>query len=183
MSKYLFYVAVFLTIALTAGARELQDGQVATATSVTPFELRGASVSTDKGVPSWPVMPGDVVVAGDSGVTLSFQDGSKIVLGVMSEAKVSIMGGTPVFDLESGFAQYSLKAPSSVVLMVYGKTVPPKKSSGDLGTSLGNQASAVRHPLLNKSTILIVGAQGAAAAVGYTAYKEVSGGSSVSPSK
>ena len=106
--------------------------QVATITSDGPFQLRGANVTPDQGVPSWPVMPGDTIQAGDKPLTITFEDGSQIVLAPGSSAKVDLSGKTPVFQLETGSAHYSLKALDSVKLMTVDKPVTPKDLAGIL---------------------------------------------------
>ena len=64
-----------LTALLAAVTLMCAQGQVATVTSTAPFQLRGANVTTDQGVPSWPVMPGDAIKAGSEPVVISFAGG------------------------------------------------------------------------------------------------------------
>jgi hypothetical protein len=120
------YLAVFVAVAVLA------QTQVATITSESPFQLRGASVTPGQGVPSWPVMPGDTIRAGQTPLTLTFPDGSTIVLAPGATAEVELSGNTPVFRLESGSAHYMLKTRSSVILEERGTTVSPKGLAGDL---------------------------------------------------
>jgi hypothetical protein len=106
--------------------------QVATITSDGPFQLRGANVAPEQGVPSWPVLSGDTIKAGDKPLTVTFEDGSQIVLAPGSSAKVDLSGKTPIFQLETGSAHYSLKALDSVKLMTLNKPVTPKDLAGNL---------------------------------------------------
>src|ERR1039458_3493016 len=112
MSK-LVYV---LTALLAAVSMLFAQTQVATVTSTAPFQLRGANVTTDQGVPSWPVMPGDAIKAGSAPVVVSFAGGSSVTLEPGSSAKITIAGQTPSFLLECGAARYSLSALSAVKL-------------------------------------------------------------------
>jgi hypothetical protein len=181
MRKTGLLMAALLVFAVGAKAQ----GQIATATSSEAFELRGASVSTTNGVPSWPVMPGDVVVSGDAPVTLTFADGSKVMMSVLSKGTVTMENGVPTFDLQSGLADYSLKSPGAVQLKVYDKTLPTKHVQGSVSTSnVGVTPISAVHTGLPWNAILIGGAAaGASAGIGYGVYSAVSGGSSVSPSR
>src|SRR5258708_22978238 len=116
--------------------------QVATITSESPFQLRGANVTPGQGVPSWPVMPGDAIQAGETPLTITFQDGSTIVLAPGSSAKVDLSGKTPLFQLENGTAHYSLKSSNAVKLMELKTLVMPSYLAGDLQTSNGSSKLA-----------------------------------------
>jgi hypothetical protein len=182
MRKTGLLMAALLVFAVGAKAQ----GQIATATSSEAFELRGASVSTTNGVPSWPVMPGDVVVSGDAPVTLTFADGSKVVMSVLSKGIVTVENGVPTFDLQSGLADYSLKGPGAVQLKVYDKTLATKHDQGSLSTSesgSGSPISPLHSGLPWKGILIGAGTAGASAGIGYGVYTAVSGGSSVSPSR
>ena len=105
-----------LTALLAAVTLMCAQSQVATVTSTAPFQLRGANVTTDQGVPSWPVMPGDAIKAGSAPLVTTFADGSSVILEPGSSAKITISGQTPAFQLECGTARYSLSALSAVKL-------------------------------------------------------------------
>src|SRR5258706_14466037 len=98
-----------LATAMILGIIAFAQTQMATITSDSPFQLRGASVAPGQGVPSWPAMPGDVIQAGQTPLTLTFNDGSTIVLAPGSVAKIDLSGKTPLFQLQSGSAHYELK--------------------------------------------------------------------------
>ena len=100
-----------------AAAAVSAQGQIATLTSAGPFQLRGAPVTTDLGVPSWPAMAGDTIQAGQTPLTVTFADGSTIVLAPGSAARLSVSDETPVLQLETGSAHYTLKTASSVRLL------------------------------------------------------------------
>jgi hypothetical protein len=105
-----------LTALLAAVPIMCAQGQVATVTSTAPFQLRGANVTTDQGVTSWPVMPGDAIKAGSAPVVITFAGGSSVILEHGSSAKITILGQTPTFQLECGTARYSLSALYAVKL-------------------------------------------------------------------
>src|ERR1035438_9878724 len=94
-----------LTALLASVSLMFAQGQLATVTSTAPFQLRGATVTTDQGVPSWPVMPGDAIKAGSAPVIVSFLDGSTVTLQPGSSARVTASGETPSFLLECGAAR------------------------------------------------------------------------------
>jgi hypothetical protein len=107
------FVCVWVAL-LAAVPMICAQGQVATVTSTAPFQLRGATVTTDQGVPSWPVMPGDAIKAGSEPVVISFAGGSTVTLQPRSSARITVSGQTPTFLLECGAASYSLSALSAV---------------------------------------------------------------------
>ena len=77
-------------------------------------------------------MPGDTIQAGQTPLTLTFSDGSTMVISPGATAKVDINGKTPVFQLQSGSAHYMLKTLSSVKLEQLKATISPKDVIGDL---------------------------------------------------
>ncbi|PYT11025.1 MAG: hypothetical protein DMG59_27520, partial [Acidobacteria bacterium] len=62
------------------------------------------------------MMPADTIKAGQTPVTIVFQDGSTLVLDPGSSAKVGLSSKTPVFQLQSGPAHYSLTNLAAVKL-------------------------------------------------------------------
>jgi hypothetical protein len=153
---------------------------VATVTSTTQFELRGAGVTPGQGVPSWPVMPGDTVKAGNASVTFTFSDGSSIILDPQSVGKVDLSGKTPVFQLETGSIHYSLKSKAAVNLVALGKPVAATRVSGVVKIANGHVATGWWTP---GHTAMAVGAAGASTAAGIAVTEATSGGPAVSPSK
>lgn len=136
--------------------------QVASITSNGPFQLRGANVTPGQGVPSWPVMPGDTIKAGDKPLTIAFQDGSTIDLAPGSSAKVDLSGNTPVFQLESGTAHYSLKTLDAVKLMTLDNSVTPKDLAGSLQVGVGGQNPPAGWWTAGHTTAVVVAAAAAA---------------------
>ncbi len=111
-------------IALATGVFALGGGltsfvqaapQVGTVMASSPFELRGARVTTT-GVPSWPVSAGDEVVTEDSPVSFQFPDGSQITLEPNSRARIEGTKKNPIFRLIDCTADYRLKRLNSVML-------------------------------------------------------------------
>jgi hypothetical protein len=165
-------VATLVVLAIVAWAQT----QVATITSDGPFQLRGANVAPEQGVPSWPVMPGDTIQAGDKPLTVTFEDGSQIVLAPGSSAKVDLQGKTPVFQLETGSARYSLKALDSVKLISLNNPVTPKEISGILQVADPKNAGAPAGWWTTAHTTEVLVGSGAAAglAIGIVATRPVS---------
>jgi hypothetical protein len=157
MRRSMKFLAVITALALVVGAQT----QVATVTSTSPFQLRGVGVTPGQGVPSWPVMPGDTIQAGQTPLTLSFSDGSSIVLSPGATAKVDLAGKTPVFQLQSGSAHYMLKTLSSVKLEQLKATVNPKDVIGDL--TVGSEKLPAGWWTTGHTLAVIGGAAGATA--------------------
>ena len=154
------------------------QNQVATATSDGAFQLRGANVTAGQGVPSWPVMPADTIKAGQTPVTIVFQDGSTLVLDPGSSARVGLSSKTPVFQLQNGSAHYSLTNLASVKLMELNDTVTPKELTGLL--QIGNRKPAAGWWTAGHTAV--VGAA-AAAGLGVGVITATKNGPPVSPSQ
>jgi hypothetical protein len=163
-----------LTALLAAVTLMCAQGQVATATSTAPFQLRGANVTTDQGVPSWPVMPGDAIKAGSAPVVSAFADGSSVILDPGSSARITISGQTPTFLLECGTARYTLSALSAVKV---NDPVSPPKLTGVYSISCKKPAGwwTTGH------TLLLLGGAAAAAGLGFGISTATSAGPSASP--
>jgi hypothetical protein len=167
--------ACVLTAILAAVPMLCAQGQVATVTSTAPFQLRGANVTTDQGVPSWPIMPGDAIKAGSAPVIITYADGSSIILDPGSSAKITISGQTPTFQLECGTARYSLSALSAVKL---NGPVSPPKLTGVYSINCNKPAGwwTTGH------TVLVLGGTAAAAGLGFGISSAINGGDPISPS-
>ena len=163
-----------LAVLLAAVTLMCAQSQVATVTSTAPFQLRGANVTTDQGVPSWPVMPGDAIKAGSAPLVTTFADGSSVILDPGSSAKITIAGQTPSFLLECGTARYSLTALSAVKL---NDPVSPSKLTGVYSMSCNKPAGwwTTGH------TGLVLGGAAAAAGLAFGISSATSGGAAVSP--
>jgi hypothetical protein len=137
------------------------QNQIATAMSIGPFRLRGATITPGQGVTSWPVISGDVIRSGESPVTIEFPDGSTITLAPASSARLDLVGDTPSFRLEAGTAHYALKTVDSVKLVAGTNSVVPSTVLGDL------QLGATRLPAgwwTAGHTTLVLGVAGGATA-------------------
>ena len=134
----------------------LAQTQVGTANATSPFLLRGANVRPSPGVPTWPVLPGDTIRAGETPVTLMLKDGSTIVLAPGASGRVMLEGDRPVFRLESVAAHYTLVALDGVKLQELDSVVSPKELVGDLriGENRGLPAGWWSN---NQSTLLLTG--------------------------
>src|ERR1035437_7429289 len=152
------------------------QSQVATVTSTAAFQLRGANVTTDQGVPSWPVMPADAIKAGSTPVVITFADGSIITLEPGSSAKITVSGQTPAFQLECGGARDSLSALSAVKL---NDPASPPKLTGVYSISCNNP----RAWWPPGPTVLVLGGAAGAAGLGFGISSAINGGASVSPSQ
>jgi hypothetical protein len=173
MRKALYSLSIFLVIVATVWAQS----QVATVTSTSPFTLRGAAITPGQGVPTYPVLAGDTIKAGNTVTILTFPDGSVVTLEPGAEAMIEVSPtGTPIVKLLSGSAQYSLKSTSAVQLIVANKTVTPKDLVGVLTTGGGGFWTA------GHTALVVVGA-GAAAGLGVGISQATNGGTPVSPSR
>ena len=159
-----------LTALLASVTLMCAQGQVATATSTAPFQLRGANVTTDQGVPSWPVMPGDAIKAGSAPVVSAFADGSSVILDPGSSARITISGQTPTFLLECGTARYTLSSLSAVKL---NDPVSPPKLTGVYSNKPAGWWTTGH-------TALVLGGAAAAAGLAFGISSAVSGGAAVS---
>jgi hypothetical protein len=179
---------VACTVLLSVAA--LAQTEVATVTSITPFTLRGAGITPGQGVPMWPVLAGDKVAAGTSMTILTFPDASVVTLAPGSEGKVDFVNGTPVFQLLSGTARYSVKSITAVQLMEASLTVTPTSLTGTLtlGRNRGGAAAAAGFWTAGHVAAVAIVAGAAAAGTGYAVNNAVNsggtnGGVSISPSK
>jgi hypothetical protein len=158
------------SLLLTAAFAWAQS-QVATVTSTAPFTLRGATVTPGVGVPSWPIMSGDVVKSGGAVSVVTFPDGSVMAMEPGAEAKVFLENGKPVFQLTGGVAGYSLKSLSSIKIMEADEAYTPQSLTGSFDPPQGGAAGGAA-PAGSATTGhagIVVAVVVAAAAVGLTA--------------
>ncbi|MEQ1909700.1 MAG: hypothetical protein ABMA15_12805 [Vicinamibacterales bacterium] len=168
------FIAIVVSVAL--GTSLFAQTQVATAVSSSRFEIRGARVNPSLAVPTWPVMPGDTIKAGDTPVTLTFADGSTIVLAPHANARLNLSDGIPSFQLESDSAHYTLKELNGVRLLARADTVVPKELVGDI--TLGESRLPAGWWTTKKTVLLIAAAAGLA---GVTVGLVTQNGAPVSP--
>jgi hypothetical protein len=176
LRNYAVILATALALALTAFA-----GDVATVTSTAPFELHGATVTSDQGVPSWPAMSGDSIKSGAAPVVINLPDGSRFVLDPGSSARIDSTSGTPVFHLLSGTVHYMLVKLTAARLMALNNPVNP--------TSLDGDYSIAPHPSGSSSwwtpghTVLTLLGAGGLTALGLGIAGSLTSGPPVSPSR
>ncbi len=100
-----------LVCVVLAGSMAYAGAPVATVTSSAAFELRGAEVKVE-GVPSWPVLQGDVIATRAVPAVIVFKDGSRVSLHPNSKGQVESTKDGLRFRLLDGFMQV-LAAPGS----------------------------------------------------------------------
>lgn len=109
----------------------LAAGPVGSVSSSAPFTLRGAPVKV-AGVPEWPVLAGDEIVAGTAPAMITFRDGSRVQLNANSRAKVAVTGKQTVLRLTNGQLAYKLSSKSrstDVAALGFG-ALPAESSEG-----------------------------------------------------
>jgi hypothetical protein len=184
-------VVIVMVGILALGASLAAKGPMATASSGAAFELRGAMLTPGEGVPAWPLMAGDLIKAGSAPVTLTFADGSRVMLEPKSVAQMRLQGQTPVFDLEGGGAQFSLISISAVKLTALGRSVTPTDLTGRFSLDQGPTGQGTTTPSVTSSGLsngamngLAIGGVVAAGVLSVSVYESGSGNvSSVSPIK
>ena len=137
---------------------------VALVSSDSPFQLRGAVITPGQGVPSWPVLTGDVVKAGEKPVTLNFLDGSNIFLSAGSSGRLEMQGATVVFRLLAGCAHHALSAINAIKLATGDTDMTPSKTVGDL--RLGGNCPVTAGWWTAGHTTAVLGAAAGATALG-----------------
>lgn len=92
--------------------------QRGTAATSAGLHVNGTAVPTT-GAKTWPVMAGDEIRTAGSPTVLTLRDGSKIVLGANSAAKLeTTAGGAESLRLVSGGMRYEMSAESRTQLVV-----------------------------------------------------------------
>ena len=137
---------LFLSVVAFAGA-VFGASPVATLSTNGTFELRGTAVRTE-GVPSWPVMAGDVIGTSGSAAVIRFADGSRVTLGEKSRAKVEKTEDGLIFRLISGAMNFTVADAAGVAFYDNAKVVtanPGVATSVTAGPSSGIQS--VLHPM------------------------------------
>jgi len=170
-------LGIVLLLAL-AGMMFAQGTRLATATSTQPFTLNGQTVNPS-GVPNWPVMAGNEIVAGSAPVTLTFSDGSRISLAPGSRARVEDVGGKLTFRLLEGEAAYDLRGLDSVSLIAIDRVVKPSGLRGTYAIA-GARRSAAKFWTGKNLTLFFAGAAAAGVGIGIAATR---GPDAVSPNR
>ena len=149
---------------------------LATVTSAGQFQLRDAVITPGLGVPSWPVLAGDTIKAGNAITVITFQDGSVIVLDPGAQGTVDVSDGISVFRLTMGSARHSLKSLTSVKLIAGDKLVTPRSVTGSYSQSAGSG-------FWTPGNVGLAVGVGAATAAGLGVAVSNNSGSAVSPSR
>ncbi len=130
-------ISAVVSLALVLAISGLAQTPMGSITSSAPFQLRGASVIPGEGVPTWPVLAGDVIKSGTAHVIITLTDGSVIVMDPGATATLTMVGKVPSFQLTSGTAAYTLKSPTSLQLAAGNRVITPAATKGTFN-SAGN---------------------------------------------
>jgi len=137
-------LAGLVCIVLT-GSLALAAAPVGAVSSSSAFDLRGSEVKVD-GVPSWPVLAGDVIATKVAPATILFKDGSRVILESNSKARVESTGDGLSVRLLDGDMDV-LTAPGST-LRFWSRNTPVQAPAGvETAASTGKPAPP-RHALL-----------------------------------
>ena len=112
---------------------------MARAGSTDIFTLRGATAAPI-GAPTWPVMAGDEITAGLAPVTVSFADGSRVVLKPGATARMRMEGRSPVLELMHAVASFALKPGTAVRVFAGGQPLPDGRLLGSVSIPDGANA-------------------------------------------
>lgn len=129
-----------IVLLTTAGLTAWAAGPVASVSSGKDFSLKG-SMAPVAGVPSYPVMSGDEIQAGNASTVLRFRDGSSVTLSPRSLARVENRGSSIAVRVLSGGGAYSFTPGSSVQLFEGSRGVPTASPTGQF--ALPSTASPV----------------------------------------
>lgn len=90
---------------------------VGSVSSANTFVLRGVSTPAD-GVPNWPIAMGDEIQTMTSPATVTLSDGSRVVLGPNTKARIEGKATEPSFHLLSGAMEVRTSSSPSVHYVV-----------------------------------------------------------------
>lgn len=130
MVRKKIFTAALLTVAAFAAGETA--GNV---TAAKGLQLNGQAVPV-AGTKSWPVAAGDVLASDATAAVLTMKDGSKIVLGTKSQAKVE--NGT--VRLLSGTMEYKLAERSTLQVAVKGDALTARMG---VASTTGSQVAPV----------------------------------------
>jgi len=137
VQKSLVLVAVIVA-ALVVAYAALGTHPVAKVSSSESFTVAGTKVPVE-GVPSWPVVAGDEIVAGNASAVVTFSDGSRGRLGRNTRARVEGSSSAPVLRLLDGAMAYAFARTPS--LKLYAENNPITPATGMRGTALAGSAT------------------------------------------
>jgi ferric-dicitrate binding protein FerR (iron transport regulator) len=124
VSRVCCTVLLFLSLVSIAAA----ETPVATISSTNPFELRGARVPV-AGVPSWPLVRGDVIATTTSAAVVSFPDHSQATVEKGSRVEIQGEGNHTTLKLLEGSLLFRWTSDSGVQLKAAERTVAPQPGS------------------------------------------------------
>jgi hypothetical protein len=124
-----------MTAALLTAAAFAAGETAGSVTATKGLQLNGQAVPV-AGTKSWPVGTGDVLVSDATPAVLTMKDGSKIVLGTKSQAKVE--NGT--VRLLSGTMEYKLAERSTLQVAVKGDALTARMG---VASTTGSQVAPV----------------------------------------
>ena len=110
-----------LAVVLAAGCLQAAEKTTGNVTSAQGLQLNGQAVPV-AGTKSWPVATGDELKTDAAPVVLTLKDGSRLVLGKQSQAKVE----AGVVRLVAGTMQYELAQRSTVQVAVKSEVLPAR---------------------------------------------------------
>ena len=130
----------FLLVAVAVASVVLAAGEsTGTVTASKGLQLNGQAVPV-AGTRAWPVTTGDVLQSDTMPVVLTMKDGSKIVLGKGSQAKLE----AKTVRLLAGTMQYTLAQSSTLQVAVKGEVLTPRSGvASTVGNPVVPNASAV----------------------------------------
>ena len=127
MKNITIFVGLISGVVLAAAG---QRGNVAIAEGL---QVNGIAIP-QSGAKIWPVADGDVVKSSAVPLLLKLKDGSKIVLGQNSEAKLESANGKESVRLVNGSMQYTLSAESKMQLVANNEPLSVRPgSTGNVG--------------------------------------------------
>ena len=110
-----------LAVVLAAGCLQAGEKAAGNVTSAQGLQLNGQTVPV-AGAKSWPVATGDELKTDAAPVVLTLKDGSRLVLGKQSQAKVE----AGMVRLVSGTMQYELAQRSTMQVAVKSEVLPAR---------------------------------------------------------
>lgn len=117
-------VSLFVSLVSTAAAQT----PLATLSSPEPFELQGVRVPV-AGVPSWPLVRGDVIATTSSPAVVSFPDRSQATVEKGSRVQIQREGDHTTLRLLDGTLLFQWSPDSKVQLRAADRTVAPQPGS------------------------------------------------------
>src|SRR5450759_2606377 len=117
---------------------------VARISSSESFNVAGTKVPVE-GVPSWPVVAGDEIVAGNASAVIAFNDGSRVRLGRNARAKIEGSTQTPALRLRDGVMSYAFAPKPSLQLYAASNAI----TSGTRGTAFAGSGTHMQAASLN----------------------------------